>query len=237
MAQLLGGFSDEALEAYKQALAEQAGTDFAEGDLYDFTTCIRPNGTAYGTGGRCRKGTEGESKSGEQPKVTATPGMAAKVKAAKEKLKADKAANGGKRPDRIQEERRLEQNRKQREMDQKVKANQEKQKKINSQVSLVTPQKQGQADLDRLNKYIKEEAPKFDNQRQAIRDGKAKADDPDVKKNLALRTRNVNEAIKQRDQLQKEVDKASATQSPKRPADNSPAAQQRRAAAAARARD
>ena len=59
--------------------------------------------------------------------VTATPGMAARVKAAKEKLKAEKAATGGKRPDRIQEERRLAQNRAQRERDAKVKANQKKQ--------------------------------------------------------------------------------------------------------------
>jgi len=164
----LGGFTAEALEAYQKALAEQAGTDFAEGDSYDFTTCIRPDGSAYGTGGKCRKGNEGEAK---------------------------------------------------------------------SQVSLVTPQKQGKADVDRLDKYIKEEATKFDNQRQAIRDGKAKADDPDVRKNLALRQRNVNEAMKQRDQLQKDMDKAAATQSPKRPADNSPAAQQRRSAAAIRAKD
>lgn len=126
----LGGFTAEALEAYQKALAEQEGTDFAEGDSYDFTTCIRPDGSAYGTGGKCRKGTEGEAKSGEQSKVTATPGMAARVKAAKEKLKADKAANGGKRPDRVQEERRLEQNRKQREMDRKVKANQGKQEEM-----------------------------------------------------------------------------------------------------------
>jgi hypothetical protein len=68
--------------------------------------------------------------SGEQPKITATPGMAAKVKAAKEKLKAEIAANGGKRTDRIQEERRLEQNRKQREMDQKLKANQKRQEEM-----------------------------------------------------------------------------------------------------------
>ena len=299
-----GGFTEEALAAYQKALAEREGTDFAEGDSYDFTTCIRPDGSAYGTGGTCRKGSPGEArkeargemvkqrhevsrlkqareaaaggedkkaaaearrqhidakkklkelqgkheslreesgdlrrfgtstnrykatdddlkkaldsgklsantaekvrvelaqrkafggakkpegefssfdkltqeqrdrrvrqqtelvrdlkkdgnadwksergrldrmldkdkevaaKSGEQSKVTATPGMAARAKAAKEKLKAEKAANGGKRPDRIQEERRLEQNRKQREMDRKVKANQEKQEKMLSQ--------------------------------------------------------------------------------------------------------
>ena len=200
-----GYFSEETLDKYARLTAEKLDVDFAEGDLYDFTTCIRPDGSAYGTGGKCRKGTEGEAKakgksessqalgkvkivspdtakkmsdaelksqvenankaafgkgskvspevmkglkeqhdiasnelasrtkskeSGEQSKVTATPGMAARVKAAKEKLKADKAANGGKRPDRIQEERRLEQNRKQREMDRKVKANQKKQEEM-----------------------------------------------------------------------------------------------------------
>jgi hypothetical protein len=58
-----GGFTEEALAAYQKALAEREGIDFAEGDSYDFTTCIRPDGSAYGTGGKCRKGTEGEAKS------------------------------------------------------------------------------------------------------------------------------------------------------------------------------
>ena len=117
-----GSFSEEALLQYAELAAQKQSADFAEGDTYDFTTCIRPDGSAYGTGGKCRKGTEG--------KVTATPGMAARVKAAKEKLKAEKAANGGKRTDRIQEERRLEQNRTQRERDRKVKANQDRQKEM-----------------------------------------------------------------------------------------------------------
>jgi hypothetical protein len=57
-----GSFTQEALEAYQKALAEREGTDFAEGDLYDFTTCIRPDGSSYGTSGKCRKGSEGEAK-------------------------------------------------------------------------------------------------------------------------------------------------------------------------------
>jgi hypothetical protein len=206
MADPFGGFTEEALAAYQKALAEQEGTDFAEGDSYDFTTCIRPDGSAYGTRGKCRKGTEGEAKE---------KGREVAVKALKEQI--------AKTPGETERKFMIE-------------ALQGLEKKTpKSQVSLVTPQKQGKADVDRLEKYIKEEATKFDNQRQAIRDGKAKADDPEVKKNLALRQRNVNEAMKQRDQLQKEMDKAAATQSPKRPADNSPAAQQRRMAAAARA--
>lgn len=63
---MTGSFSEEALKAYQEALAEQAGTDFVEGDSYDFTTCIRPNGSTYGTRGKCRKGTEGAAKPGER---------------------------------------------------------------------------------------------------------------------------------------------------------------------------
>jgi len=116
-----GYFQDESLLIYSEIVAEKIGVDFSEGETYDFARCVRPDGSAYGTSGKCRKGTEGEAKSRESS-ITATPGMAAKVKAAKEKLKTEIAANGGKRTDRIQEERRLEQNRKQREMDRKEKA-------------------------------------------------------------------------------------------------------------------
>jgi len=195
-----GSFSEESLKRFTELASQTQAADFSEGEVYDFTRCVRPNGTAYGTGGTCRKGTEGaaqekkaindlgsmlpkgekivdskgglhtaaggketgrikeltdeiktlqsmadkarkngfmdravdhgkkasklireradlrtKSETAEKPRVTATPGMAARVKAAKEKLNAEKAANGGKRLDRIQEERRLEQNRAQRE--------------------------------------------------------------------------------------------------------------------------
>ena len=53
-----GAFLEEALEAYQNALAGKEGADFAEGDSYDFTRCVRPDGSFYGTDGRCRKGTE-----------------------------------------------------------------------------------------------------------------------------------------------------------------------------------
>ena len=53
-----GLFSEEALRAYSKLAAEKQGLDFAEGGSYDFTRCVRPDGSAYGTGGRCRKGTE-----------------------------------------------------------------------------------------------------------------------------------------------------------------------------------
>jgi hypothetical protein len=53
-----GNFSEEALYAYAQLVTEHKGLDFAEGGVYDFARCVRPDGTAYGTKGKCRKGTE-----------------------------------------------------------------------------------------------------------------------------------------------------------------------------------
>jgi len=101
-----GGFTEEALVAYQKALAEQTGSDFAEGDSYDFTTCIRPDGSAYGTGGKCRKGTEGEAKKKEpkgEPKGKAkeavpaptgkVPSLSAKPNTAMGKLMKDDYLN------------------------------------------------------------------------------------------------------------------------------------------------
>jgi hypothetical protein len=65
MADPFGGFTEEALAAYQKALDEKEGVEFSEKDTYDFTTCIRPDGSAYGTAGKCRKGTEGEAKKKE----------------------------------------------------------------------------------------------------------------------------------------------------------------------------
>jgi len=57
-----GYFSEETLDKYASLAAEKLDLDFAEGGLYDFTRCVRPDGSAYGTGGKCRKGTEEEKK-------------------------------------------------------------------------------------------------------------------------------------------------------------------------------
>jgi hypothetical protein len=228
---MYGNFSPDAIEAFTEAVGEE---NFSE-TLFDFTTCIRPDGSAYGTGGKCRKGTEGEAKvkDGGKGEFGSFDKLTQDQRNRRIKQQAElvrdlkKEGDADWKSERSRLDRMLDK-------DKEVAA---KKPEAKSQTSLVTPQKQGQADLDRLNKYIKEEATKFDNQRKAIRDGLAKADDPGVKKNLELRMRNVREASKQRDQLQKETEKAASTQSPQRPADNSPAAQQRRVAAALRAKD
>jgi hypothetical protein len=52
----LGQFSDEAISAVKQLLADSI--EFSELETMDFTRCQRPDGSFYGTGGQCRKGGE-----------------------------------------------------------------------------------------------------------------------------------------------------------------------------------
>ena len=57
-----GYFSEETLRQFAALAEETFGINFSEGGTYDFTRCVRPDGSAYGTNGKCRKGTEGESK-------------------------------------------------------------------------------------------------------------------------------------------------------------------------------
>jgi hypothetical protein len=74
---MYGSFSEEALEQFAQLAAQTQAADFAEGDTYDFTRCVRPNGTAYGTRGKCRKGTESAKEPKESIIGNATPAQRA----------------------------------------------------------------------------------------------------------------------------------------------------------------
>lgn len=67
---MFGSFDSDTLERYAQLAAQKAGVDFAEGDYYDFTRCVRPDGSVYGTGGQCRKGTETGAKKKEEKSKT-----------------------------------------------------------------------------------------------------------------------------------------------------------------------
>jgi hypothetical protein len=68
-----GGFSEESLDLYQSLvqLYTESGEDY-EG-VYDFTRCIRPDGSIYGTKGRCtppnKPAPEGAP---EQPESVAT---------------------------------------------------------------------------------------------------------------------------------------------------------------------
>ena len=116
MDQPFGGFTEEALEAYQKAVAEKEGVEFSEEGTYDFTTCIRPDGSAYGTRGKCRKGTEGEAKKeasvgpGRRDKeldrqVVGGQKAAAKIKA---KLAAEPKKPEAARPSKEELDRRVE---------------------------------------------------------------------------------------------------------------------------------
>jgi hypothetical protein len=59
-----GNFSQEAMEAFAAMVGEE---NFSEG-LFDFTRCMRSNGSYYGTNGKCRKGTEAGAKEKIDPK-------------------------------------------------------------------------------------------------------------------------------------------------------------------------
>ena len=51
-------FAEESVAAFESAALER----------YDFTTCQRADGSKYGTGGQCRKGTETTADSGNEGK-------------------------------------------------------------------------------------------------------------------------------------------------------------------------
>lgn len=47
-----GTFSEESLGAYQQLLSSSQG--FPNGQIYDFARCVRPDGSFYGTRGKCK---------------------------------------------------------------------------------------------------------------------------------------------------------------------------------------
>lgn len=55
-----GSFSRDCLEVFNKLASAAQSFNYRESgtDSYDFTRCVRPNGTAYGASGQCRKGTE-----------------------------------------------------------------------------------------------------------------------------------------------------------------------------------
>lgn len=89
-----GYFSAHMLERYAELLAEQNSVEFSEdGETYDFTRCVRPDGSAYAiaSGKKCRQGTEQaadvvapKAKKAKKEKAPAAPkAPAAKKPAAK----------------------------------------------------------------------------------------------------------------------------------------------------------
>jgi hypothetical protein len=90
-----GNFSNTALEHY-QEVAKEKLVDSLYGSSYDFTRCVRPNGTAYGTAGTCRKGVEAALEVEPAPEITKKPRSKAPSKALLKSLPAELRARAEK---------------------------------------------------------------------------------------------------------------------------------------------
>lgn len=53
-----GHFTEETLSKYVELLEERFGPSHSEKSEYDFTRCMRADGSFYGTRGKCRKGSD-----------------------------------------------------------------------------------------------------------------------------------------------------------------------------------
>ena len=59
---MYGSFSEESLAEFIKLTYGDEAENFSEEDFFSFTRCVRPNGSTYGTAGRCKKGTETSAK-------------------------------------------------------------------------------------------------------------------------------------------------------------------------------
>jgi hypothetical protein len=59
---MIGNFSENSLQLFQELVSE----GLPEEEVFDFARCVRPDGTAYGSRGKCRKGTE-EEKAEQKP--------------------------------------------------------------------------------------------------------------------------------------------------------------------------
>ena len=70
-----GTFSEEALLQFANLVSQTQSADFSEGEIYDFTRCVKPDGKAYGTRGKCKKGTEQTKDPDEKAAIKQLGGM------------------------------------------------------------------------------------------------------------------------------------------------------------------
>jgi hypothetical protein len=70
-----GTFSEGALLQFVNLVSQTQSADFSEGETYDFTRCVKPDGKAYGTRGKCRKGTEQTKDPDEKAAIKQLGGM------------------------------------------------------------------------------------------------------------------------------------------------------------------
>jgi len=88
-----GSFSEESLLHYTELVAHAQPADFSEDETYDFTRCVRSDGSYYGTSGRCRKGTETDPKEQAEPKSKKEKGVSPDMQIALMKHIGDRNLN------------------------------------------------------------------------------------------------------------------------------------------------
>lgn len=59
-------YTDEQLLSLLEFSAKALGA--SDEEVFEFTRCVRPNGTVYGTRGKCKKGTEQSKPPGKTPR-------------------------------------------------------------------------------------------------------------------------------------------------------------------------
>ena len=215
-------FEQLAWEAFQEAAA----------DKYDFTTCQRPDGSKYGSNGRCIKGSETTPASKDDKKSsskssgggTSSGEYRTRPKGAIEsdmkKLTSSGAMN-----------QKGTAGVKAREEHAKLKAELNKPLKgANSKTGGGPSQsKSGGSDM----KSLKSEVKKLGDEYEKLRKDKSPKAEARKKEIMS----EVNENMKKQKELQTKLDNAAKSQSPKAPRDSSPAGAQRRSNAAMNARD
>jgi hypothetical protein len=243
-----GSFSDESiLEFIKLAYGEDV-TNFSEEDIFSFTRCMRPNGSTYGTAGKCKKGTETGAKEvkptsgrtrpkaaieSDMRKLTSSgamqekglAGIKARAKhaalkaelnesrrdvdhtttAAGKKSALDAVRNEAAKRAAAGDDKGVDAAIKAYNNIKKAQTKEESTPK-RSQVDLVTPQKQGQADVDRMKKYLKDESDKLKNLNDAQKQNPSRPSDPDVVSRRKVLERNVAAVEKQLKDLERSKD-------------------------------
>jgi hypothetical protein len=94
-----GSFSEEALAQFQELCAQNQSSDFSEGETYDFTRCMRRDGTFYGTSGSCKTGSQAGAKEKKAPKTEGGRKRSATAATKAAGAAERKAAGGAKRSD------------------------------------------------------------------------------------------------------------------------------------------
>lgn len=99
---MLGSFDPDSLDLYNQLVEAEMPMEYSEdAENYDFARCVRADGSAYGTRGRCRLGTESGPAEKPAPKMKAASPKAEALKKTAAQMKANAAGYLGSKAAKI----------------------------------------------------------------------------------------------------------------------------------------